>query len=172
MKKEDLVIAVIKETRRIEEDSIYSMKGHFNAGDRWSQIHLFLGLFCTAFATGAGIWRVFFAYPEVITILAFLAAASATVMTFLHTQQIADNHNNAGSKYNILKNRVRRFREIELSRLDDEAIVQKIEELAEKRDELNSTSPSIPRWAYEKAKKDIDDGRHKYLADEKKNNKG
>ena len=172
MKKESLISAVVKETHRIEEDSVHSMKGHFNAGSCWSRTHLSLGVCGTVLAASAGIWRLFFDYPEMITILAFLAAALTSVMTFLGPQQVAKNHKNAGREYNVLKNRARRFREIELPQLEDNEIVEKIKELAGKRDELNSMSPDIPRWAYEKAKKDIDDEKHKYQIDAKRNDDG
>ena len=180
MKKANLVSAVIEETRRIEEDSLHSMKGHLNAGSLWSWVHLFLGLPSAVLATFAGITALS-GEPKITAILALLAAVLTSVMTFLKPQQVANNHNNAGREYNILKNRVRRFREIELlqldweirvHRVDNSAIIRKINELAEKRDELNSMSPDIPRWAYKKAKKDIDAGMAEYQVDAKKNNDG
>ncbi len=159
-----IVDAVIAETHRIEEDALHSMKGHFNAGVLWSKAHLFLGLPSAILAAWAGI-EAFSDNPEMTAILALLAAALTSTMTFLSPQQVADNHKNSGREYNVLKNRVRRFREIELLQLDGDSITQTITELAEKRDALNSMSPDIPRWAYEKAKKDIDAGRAEYLVD-------
>ena len=38
-------------------------------------------------------------------------------------------------------------------------------QIVERRDDLNSTMPPIPRAAYEKAKKDIDADKAKYLVD-------
>ncbi|MBL4583622.1 MAG: SLATT domain-containing protein [Pseudomonadales bacterium] len=162
--KSKIVDAVIAETYRIEEDALHSMKGHFNAGSLWSKAHLLLGLPSAVLAAWAGI-EAFSDNPEMTAILALLAAALTSTMTFLSPQQVADNHKNSGREYNILKNRVRRFREIDLLQLEDDAITKTITELAGKRDALNSMSPDIPRWAYEKAKKDIDAGRADYNID-------
>ena len=162
-----LIEAVIAESHRIEEDSLHSMKGHFNAGSLWSKIHLFLGLPSAILAAGAGI-EAFANNPTMAAILAFFAASLTVTMTFLSPQQVADSHENSGREYNVLKNCVRRFREIDITQLDDAAIWQMIKDLAEKRDALNSMSLNIPRWAYEKAKKDIDSGRANYKIDKEK----
>ncbi len=159
-----IVDAIIAESHRIEEDALHSMKGHFNAGSCWSKVHIFLGLPSAILAAWAGI-EAFSDNPAFTAILALLSAALTSTITFLSPQQVADNHKNAGREYNVLKNRVRRFREIELQRLDKDAVTQAINDLAEKRDALNSMSPDIPRWAYEKAKKDIDDGMAEYRID-------
>jgi hypothetical protein len=49
--------------------------------------------------------------------------------------------------------------------LGEDDLRQAIDELVDIRDSLNSMSPDIPRWAYEKAKKDIDAGYANYRAD-------
>ena len=164
-----IVDAVIDETHRIEEDALHSMKGHFNAGSLWSKAHLFLGLPSAILAAWAGI-EAFSDNPEMTAILALLAAALTSVMTFLSPQQVADNHKNAGREYNVLKNRVRRFREIDILQLEGDTIMKTIAELADKRDALNSMSPDIPRWAFEKAKKDIDAGKADYEIDKEVSN--
>lgn len=163
-----IVDAVIAETHRIEEDALHSMKGHFNAGSLWSKAHLFLGLPSAVLAAWAGI-EAFSDNPEMTAILALLAAALTSTMTFLKPQAVADNHKNSGREYNALKNRVRRFREIDLLQLEVNVIKKTITELADKRDALNSMSPDIPRWAYKKAKKDIDEGRAQYSIDKEVN---
>ena len=40
----------------------------------------------------------------------------------------------------------------------DGELIARFEELTSKRDNLNSVSPQIPRFAYDKAKKDIEAG--------------
>jgi len=155
------------ECHRIEEDALHSMKGQFNAGSWWSRVHLLLGLPSAILAGWAGI-EAFSNNPEFTAILAMLAAALTSTMTFLSPQQIADNHKNAGREYNALKNLVRRFREIDLPQLDSTTASKAIGELADKRDALNSMSPDIPRWAYEKAKKDIDAGTAIYAVDKER----
>lgn len=164
MDKNNFTNAVINEAHRIEEDATHSMKGHFNAGSCWARVHLYLGLPSAILAGWAGV-EAFSSNPAFTAILALLSAALTSTITFLSPQKIADSHKTVGREYNILKNDVRRFREIDFLLLDDDAMTQAISELADKRDALNSMSPAIPRWAYEKAKRDIDSGRATYEID-------
>lgn len=164
MQTDELKNAISDETHRIEEDSLHSMKGHFNAGSLWGKVHVILGLPSAILAGWAGI-EAFSDNPQLTAILALLSAALTATVTFLEPQSVADNHKNSGREYNKLKNASRRFREIELLCLSDEDARKVLNELADQRDALNSMSPDIPRWAYNKAKKDIDDGRAKYNVD-------
>ena len=164
MTKSFLLQKVSDECHRIEEDALHSMKGHFNAASCWAKMHLTLGLPSAVLGAWAGI-EAFSDNPQLTAILALLAAALTSTMTFLQPQKVADNHNNAGRQYNVLKNKVRRFREIDSMMLSDEDLLDSISDLASERDALNSMSPNIPRWAYEKAKKDIDAGRATYAVD-------
>jgi hypothetical protein len=66
---------------------------------------------------------------------------------------------------NALKNEARRFRQIFLPLADPRDAGQQLEALAKKNDQLNRSSPDIPRFAYEKAARDIADGRAKYDID-------
>lgn len=164
MKEEDIKQAIIAETHRIEEDSLHSMKGHFNAGALWAKVHLILGIPSVILAAWAGI-EAFADDPALTATLALLSASLTATITFLHPQQTADNHKSSGREYNCLKNQTRRFREVELLILDAQNQTDRLNELAKRRDELNSISPDIPRRAYEKAKKDIDAGRATYQVD-------
>ncbi len=159
--------SVRDEALRIEEDALHSMKGHFNVAHRWGKAHLCLGIPGTVLAAWAGV-NAFSDCQTLTSILALLAASLMAVITFLKPQTISENHRNAGAEYNKLKNKTRIFREIELPRFDDEKARHWINELAEQRDALNSMSPDIPRWAYEKAKRDIDNGMADYKVDVEK----
>lgn len=164
MKEENIKHAIIAETRRIEEDSLHSMKGHFNAGALWSKVHLILGIPSVILAAWAGL-EAFAANPAWTATLALLSASLTATITFLHPQQTADSHKNAGRGYNCLKNQTRRFREVEILISDEQSQASRLNELANRRDELNSNSQNIPRWAYEKSKRDIDVGRATYRVD-------
>ncbi|MCZ0867147.1 SLATT domain-containing protein [Dasania sp. GY-19] len=169
MEPDNLKNAVVDETHRIEEDALHSMKGHFNAGSLWGKVHLIMGIPSAILAGWAGI-EAFSDNPQLTAILALLSAALTATVTFLKPQAVSDNHRNAGREYNKLKNKARRFREIELPGLVDEEAKQFINDLADQRDALNSMSPDIPRWAYNKAKTDIDEGRADYNVDVEKKN--
>jgi hypothetical protein len=167
---DSLKTAIIDEARRIEEDALHSMKGHFNASSLWGKVHLILGLPSAILAGWAGV-EAFADNPTLTAILALSSAALTATITFLKPQAVSDNHGNAGREYNKLKNKARRFREIELPGLGEKDAKQSLNDLADQRDALNSMSPDISRWAYNNAKKDIDEGRSDYKVDvEKKNN--
>lgn len=160
----DLVNPMRKEAERVEEDTLHSAKGHFNAGCFWSWIHHSLGIPTAILATWAGI-EAFSDNVSLTALLAFLSAALGATNTFLNPNKKADVHRTAGRELNALKNRARYFREIEIKMLSAEDANKLLRSLCDKRDELNSISPDIPRWAYNKAKKDIDEGRAEYKVD-------
>jgi len=162
--EKELIAALVAEASRIEEDALHSMKGHFNAGSRWENVHLFLGIPGAVLAAWAGV-DAFSDSPVMTAILALFAASLVTTITFLSPQQVAEKHQNAGKHYNVLKNRARKFREIDVLSEAESELKGMLEELMEQRDALNSMSPDIPRWAYMKAKRDIDQGTAIYQAD-------
>lgn len=158
--------AILAEAARVEEDALYSMKGHFNAGSAWAVVHLGLGLPTVILAGWAGV-DAFSSSLVMTSLLALLAASLAATMTFLNPQQKSNDHKNAGRQFNVLKNRARKVREIDIYRADDDEAKKIVDEICETRDSLNSMSPDIPRWAYEKAKRDIEDGMAEYGVDKK-----
>lgn len=165
-----LLIEKIKdECRRIEEDTEHSFKGHYNSAVFWSNLNLILGLSAAVFGATAGGTSAMNGADVTVTGAAFFSAIFATCLTFLKPGEKSDSHKNAGNLYQALRNKTRIFREIELlSDQDGSLHKNKIMELVERRDELNSIMPSIPRASYRKAKKDIDSGRAQYLVDKEK----
>lgn len=166
---EQIIDAVKKESCRIEEDVCYSAKGHFNAESLWTTVHLLLGTLSTISSSLAGVATLYHNSVWAV-VLAFLSATLISIITFLAPQKIAGNHGNAGREYNALKHLTRKFREIDILVLRESDILQRIEELSGKRDSLNSMSQNIPRGAYEKAKKDIDNGNVEYKVDRREKN--
>ena len=156
--------SIKNEAVRIEEDALYSYKGHFNAGDRWSHIHLWLGIPTAILAAWAGL-QAFSDYPALTALLAIVSAGMGACSTFLNPSEKSTNHLNAGAGYNELRNNTRRFREVSLLQLDDKNATDQLQVLAETRNQLNGSSPGIPSWAYEKAKRDIEAGHAIYEVD-------
>lgn len=162
----DLIPKITAEARRIEEDAEHSAKGHYNAGNRWGRYHLYLGLPAAIISaiTGAAAFKN---CPELAGGLALLVTALTTVLTFLKPSEHAEMHKAAAGQYHALRNQARIFREIELADgLESEVAKTTLLDLSRLRDELNASSPGVPRSDYEKAKIDIDDGRSRYQVDE------
>ena len=100
--------------------------------------------------------------------MAIIVTALTAVTTFLNPNEKANSYRNAGNKYNSLRNKARIFCEINsYGENSDQEITKQLKELAKQRDELSQNSPQIPRWAYKKARKGIEEGEADYKVDEK-----
>ena len=159
----------IREAKRIEEDSLLSSKGHFYAAQFWTNIHLWIGIptaVLAAIAGGSALSQ--FDYHELIAgILALVAAALIAIATFLNPNERAATHLRAGNQYNALRNNSRIFHEINMDgSQDSEKAIEQIGEMNERRNNLNQTSPQIPKWFFDKARKGIEKGEAQYAVDQ------
>lgn len=162
----DIKENIEKEAMRIEEDATYSSKGHYEAARGWDNAYLWLGIPVAIIAGVSGI-SAFQENSLLAGVTAILAAALAATSTFLNPSEKAQTHYTAGSRFNSLKNRVRIFREIEMPDSDINILKVRIMELSEERHLANSECPQIPRRAFERARKGIEQGEAKYVADSK-----
>jgi hypothetical protein len=87
-------------------------------------------------------------HPTLAGTFGLSAAALSALTTFLNPEARAGAHSAAGAAYLALKNRARIFSNIQLlSAQDTSAKEATFAEIAARREELNSGSPEIPRWA-------------------------
>jgi hypothetical protein len=154
------------EVSRIEEDALYSSKGHFEAAALWSDTHLWLGI-PTALLAAAGGISALKEQSLAAGIIGGIVAALTAVATFLNPSGKSNTHHLAGTRFSALKNQARILREIDLLRADSElsALVASVKELAKRRDELNEASPQPPRWAFKRARRAIEAGEAEYQVD-------
>jgi len=161
---------IINEAKRIEEDSLFSAKGHFYAAQKWASVHLWLGVPAAILAAiaGASALSQFENHNIIAGVLAIIVSALSAVATFLNPNEKSILHHNSGNQYNNLRNSARIFSEINLDLLSKEDdILHELKKLNEQRSELNQKSPQIPKWAYEKAKIGIEKGESLYMIDSK-----
>lgn len=158
---------IINEAKRIEEDSLYSSKGHFYAGQCWTNTNLYLGGFTALLSAIAGASALSqFDYHNVVAgSLSIIVAGLTAVMTFINPNKRATNHNKAGNKYNSLRNDTRIFHEIEIDNIDEKQAADDLKKLNDRRNKLNTESDQIPKWAFEKARKGIEEGEAEYKVD-------
>ncbi len=156
---------IVKEAKRIEEDCIYSAKGHYYFGQFWSTLHLWIGVPTAILAAIAGASAL--DNQNVLAgILAIIVSALTAVTTFLNPSEKGNIHRDAGNAYNSLKNRTRILREINVGLVADEKELSvDLNTLSTERNELNSKSPLILQWAFRKARKGIEEGEATYLVD-------
>lgn len=155
--------AIRREAERIEEDSIHSGKSHLNSADIWNKVHYALGLPATVAAALAAADIADGTYAS--SLLAAFAAALVAVATFLNPSRKAAEHEVAGNHYLALNKRTRRFREIDLEHLEADDARALLEELSNKRDDLNESSPNPLSPGVSRARKGIDGGEASYRVD-------
>lgn len=169
MTESDHRAAVRTEAARLEEDSEYSSKGHYNAAAMWSRVHLWLGIPSVLFAaTGAVSVAASSGLAKVVGAFASgLAGALTAVMTFLNAAERGLEHRRAGSEYHDLRARLRQLREVTATQanITDEKLGQVLDDLQERKAKLTTESPQIPRWAYERAQAGILAGEAAHRAD-------
>lgn len=158
---------IINEAKRIEEDSLYSAKGHFYAGQCWVNTHLWLGGIAAVLSAIAGASALSqFDYHNIVAgSLSIIVAGLTAIITFINPKERASVHQKAGNRYNALRNDTRIFYDIELSEIDDKKATEDLKKLNNRRNKLNLESHQIPKWAFEKARKGIEEGEAKYKVD-------
>jgi len=161
--------AIIKEAKRIEENSLYSAKGHFVAAQFWTNFHLWIGVPTVILAALAGTSALaqFDNHNIIAGILSIILVVLTAITTFLNPKERANIHLTSGNNYDSLLSRARMFWTIDCWRENpEELLADKLKYLSEQRDRLNRECPQVPRWAYKKAKKGIEEGEAKYRVDE------
>jgi hypothetical protein len=159
------VAALCREAERLEEDAIYSSKGHFNAEDTWVRRNYWLGVPATVLGAIAGATLIK-SQPEWATAFTLLASLLTGLMTFLKPNERAAMHRAAAGQFLALRNDARFFREIDLLQSDRMGeLSERLKELSAARNELNLKSPSIPRRAFVAARKGIEEGEATHKVD-------
>lgn len=160
-----MISALRKEAERLEEDATYSSKGHFNAEDTWVCRHYWLGIPATVLAAVAGATLVK-SQPEWASAFALFASLLTGLMTFLKPNERAAVHRAAAGQFLALRNEARFFREVELLQTDRlHELSERLKTLSTARNDLNQKSPSIPRRAFETARKGIEEGEATHKVD-------
>lgn len=164
----DLQRALVDELHRAEEDALYSSKAHFNAAERWKSLNYVLGVPAAVISglAGASALSQFDHHNVVAGVLSLGVAALTAVVTFLNPSEQAAIHKGFGSRYNTLKNQCRVAGSVDSGRISNDELRQRLEELSAERDQLGMDAPGIPRWAFVKARKGIEQGEAQYEVDQ------
>jgi hypothetical protein len=166
---------IITEAQRLEESTLFSMKGHHEACSGWSKRHLYLGLptvIISAIVGAAAFSQAAKADPWIGVVAGLLSISIAVlsgISTFLNPSEKQSAHLIAAHGFDKLNNDTRIFWSIEAWQEEsDEVITSQLRELVERKNELNSKSPQIPAWAYARAKKGIEEGQAQFQVDKPK----
>ncbi|KYK95208.1 SLATT domain-containing protein, partial [Aggregatibacter actinomycetemcomitans] len=115
----DLKTNLYNELSRIEEDSLYSMKGHYNASDRWRWWYNTLGIINVICSVVAGI-TAFSEIEVAIKIAAIITAIVTGLTTFLECSKKAESHRVSANSFLKIKNKARHLREVKSKVISDE----------------------------------------------------
>lgn len=158
---------IARELQRIEEDCVHSGKSHFNAAERWTAYHYWLGLPAVALSALAG--TAFFSAEVLVGgVMSSIVAILTGVQTFLKPSERGAAHKSAGDQYLGLRNDARVFRQIRLEHAcDDQAAIDGLDEFTKRRRELNLASPQFGQADFRRAKTGIDAGEALHQTDGK-----
>ena len=162
--------AITEEAKRIEENCLYSAKGHFVAAQFWTNFNLWIGIPTVILAAIAGTaaFAKFDKNNIAAGILSIIVAVLIAIKTFLNPQERAGAHLTSGNNYDSLLTKARIFWTINCRGEESEQVLTKrLNFLSEQRDKLNKECSQVPTWAYKRAKKGIEEGEADYLVDKK-----
>jgi len=160
--------AIITEAKRIEENCLFTSKGHFYAAQFWAKFHLWIGFPTVILAAVAGTAALAKFDKDNIWagVLSIIVVILTSVTTFLNPKEKANAYLTAGNNYDSLLARTRMFWLIDCRMENsDEILTSRLKDLSEQRERLNRDCPQVPKGTYEKAKKGIEQGEADYKID-------
>lgn len=163
--------ALDDEAKRLLVDSIYTGRGHQQAGGRWATYNTWLGVptaVLTALLAGAaGISALNDRFPWLTASLAFAAAIASAAHGFLRPGERAEEHSLKGNRFIALRNDARFFRQVELqSRIAPDELSGRLRALRQRYHDMNEAPPlHIPQQDYQAAKASIERGESNYEND-------
>lgn len=159
-------VAIQTEVARIHESAIFSAQGQFEAAKAWRALHWTLGVLTAALSTLAAV-LTFATDAQVMSgVLAVVAAIAAAVLTSSRPDKLAERAVARGNDYTALRNDARRLLHVKVPNDEMGALREVLEGLAGRASDLDHTSDPIPRFAYNKAKRNIErDGGQQFEVD-------
>lgn len=163
---DDGVQPTLRELRRIEESAMLSAQAQFEQAKYWRGINLTLGVPAAVLAAIAGATALASTTGRIAAgIIALVAAGLSAITTTLNAAQRTEQAQAAGNLYLALQADARISREIDLPHQSFDEARSALTELRVRQDEINQSSALPARFAYWRAKKNIESGGQRYQAD-------
>ena len=151
---------------RILESAVFSAQGQYEAAKVWRALHWALGVLTAALSTLAAVLTFATDAQAASGILAVLAAIAAAVLTSSRPDKLAERAVARGNDYTTLRNDVRRVLHVQVPSDEISVLREALEGLAGRASDLDHTSDPIPRFAYNRAKRNIErDGGQQFEVD-------
>jgi len=152
----------------LQESSTYGSQAQFEQAKLWRLTNLVLGTSAATLAAIAGAAQLASVAGATTTAyLALGAAALGAIATTLGASKRAEEARIAGNGYLGVRNSARRLREIGVP--DAQTLAEAREEfdtLCEREDEINKLAPLPSRFAFWRARRNIDKGRTSFEVDQ------
>ena len=158
--------AIQAEVARVHESAVFSAQGQFEAAKAWRTLHWTLGVLTAGLSTLAAVLTFATDAQVASGILAVVAAIAAAILTSSRPDKLAERAVARGNDYTTLRNDARRVLHVQVPSDEISVLREALDGLAECASDLDHTSDPIPRFAYNKAKRNIDrDGGQQFEVD-------
>jgi hypothetical protein len=158
--------AIKDELSRIEESAMFSAQAQFEQAKYWRAVNLILGVPAAVLAAVAGATALASTTGRVPAgIIALVAAGLSAITTTLNAAQRTEQGQAAGNLYLALQSDARIARETDLPRQSFDEARAALAELRVRQDEINQSSALPARYAYWRARKNIEQGGQRYQID-------
>jgi hypothetical protein len=159
--------SISTELSNIEESAMWSSQGQFEQAKLWRATHLILGVPAAALAAVAGATALASTTGRITAgVIALVAAGLGAVASSLDAAGRAEAAQTAGNRYLALQTDARVAREVDLASQDAERNRQTLQELMARRDEINAEASVISKFAYRRARRNIESGGQTYGQDQ------
>lgn len=158
--------AIQAEVARVHESAVFSAQGQFEAAKAWRALHWTLGVLTAALSTLAAVLTFATDAQVASGILAVVAAIAAAVLTSSRPDKLAERAVARGNDYTTLRNDARRVLHVQVTNDEVGVLQEALDGLAGRASDLDHTSDPIPRFAYNRAKRNIErDGGQQFEVD-------
>ena len=158
--------AIHAEVARVHESAVFSAQGQFEAAKAWRTLHWTLGVLTAGLSTLAAVLTFATDAQVASGILAVVAAIAAALLTSSRPDKLAERAVARGNDYTTLRNDARRVLHVQVPSDEISVLREALDGLAERASDLDHTSDPIPRFAYNKAKRNTDrDGGQQFEVD-------
>lgn len=153
--------AIKQRVKELKIDVMYSKKGHYNAASIWNSVHYAIGCATVIVAAIVGVKNTQLS-QSLVVVLSLSAAALGAVSTFLKPQEKATQHKLSGDDFDDLLQQIANFNQVEMLQGTDAEHTERLQVLSTQKTDLNKGSLPIPRIAYIKTRKGVNDGEAEY----------
>ncbi len=155
-----------EELHRIEEAAMFAAQAQFEQAKYWRAVNLALGVPAAVLAAVAGGTALASTAGRVAAgIIALVAAGLTAITTTLNAAQRTEQAQAAGNLYLALQSDARIARETDLPRQSFDEGRAALSDLRVRQDEINQSSALPARYAYWRAKKNVERGGQQYEID-------